>query len=83
MGKKGKANIFENFIASNLTRQWTPQIDNAHLDRSRCWQHFQEATKKNKNKSKKKTYLTVSWKKHKALRLFSEEVVIQTLDFFF
>ena len=45
--KKRKANIFENCRCQqvNMARNTALQINNAHLDRSRCWQHLQEATK--------------------------------------
>ena len=46
--KKGQQ-IFSKIVrASKLTRQRTIQIHNAHLDSSRCWQYFHEATKKKK-----------------------------------
>ena len=47
MEKKGRQ-IFSKIVrSSKLTRERTLQINNAHLDRSRCWEHLQEATKKN------------------------------------
>ena len=35
--EKRKANLFNNVHASQLTRQRTLHMNNAHLDRSRCW----------------------------------------------
>ena len=48
MEKKRKANIFENCTCQRvkMARNTALQINNAHLDRGRCWQHLQEATKK-------------------------------------
>ena len=43
MEKRG-SQIFSKIIrVCKLTRQRTLEINNAHLDRSRCWQHLQEA----------------------------------------
>ena len=48
MEKKGRQ-IFSKIVrAGKLTRQRTLQINNANLDRSHCWQHWIEATKKKK-----------------------------------
>ena len=45
MEKKGKQ-IFSNIVrASKLTRQRTLQINNAHLDRNCCWQHWKKHKK--------------------------------------
>ena len=45
-GEKRKANILENCTCQQVkTKQRTLEINNAHLDRSRCRQHLQEATK--------------------------------------
>ena len=51
--------------ASKLTRQRTLQINNAHLDRSRCLQHW---------KKRQKKFLTHSelTETNKALLFFSE-----------
>ena len=55
--KKGKQ-IFSKIVrASKLTWQRTLRINNAHLDRSRCWQHLQE----------------VSWKKQIKVRVSSQK----------
>ena len=46
MEKRGRQ-IFSKIVhTSKLTRQRILEINNAHLDRSCCWQHLQEATKK-------------------------------------
>ena len=46
--KKRKANSLKNCTCQqgNMARNTVLQINNAHLDRSRCWQHLHEATKK-------------------------------------
>ena len=56
MEKRGRQIFLKIVRASKLTRQRTLEINNAHLDRSRCWQHLQEATKKTFS-------FTVSWQK--------------------
>ena len=45
MEKKRKANIFENCTCQivNMAGNTAMQINNAHPDRNRCWQHLQEA----------------------------------------
>ena len=47
-GEKRKENIFENCTCKqvNMAGNTALQLNNAHLDSSRCWQHVQEATKK-------------------------------------
>ena len=45
MEKRGRQIFSKTVRASNLSRQRTLEINNAHLDRSRCGQHLQEATK--------------------------------------
>ena len=47
MEKRGRQIFSKTVRASKLTRQRTLEINNAHLDRSHCWQHLQEATKEN------------------------------------
>ena len=75
--KKGQQIFPKTVRASKLIRQRTIQINNAHLDSTRCWQFFQEATKK-----KKKTYsFTVSWQKQ--IKLYPQGVVILFLDVVF
>ena len=44
MEKRGRQIFSKILRASKLTRQRTLAINNPHLDRSRRWQHFQEAT---------------------------------------
>ena len=61
--------IFSKIVrASKWIRQRTLQMNNAQLDRSRCWQHFQEP---------KKNFLIHGelTETNKALRFFSEGVV--------
>ena len=58
--------IFSKFVrASKLIKQRTLQMNNAHLDRSRCCQHFQKA----KTNFLIRGELTET---NKALRFFSE-----------
>ena len=68
MEKKRKANIFENCTCQrvNMARNTALQINIAHLDRSRCWQHLQEATKKTVS-------FTVSWQKKIKLCVSSQK----------
>ena len=68
MEKRGRQ-IFSKIVrASKLTRQRTLEINNVHLDRSRCWQHLQEATKKTFS-------FMVSWQKQIKLHFnFSSEL---------
>ena len=48
-GRKGKQIFSKTVRSSKLTWQRTLQINNAHLDRSRCcWQHLQEARLRSK-----------------------------------
>ena len=75
-GKKGKQTFSKIVGTRELTRQRTLQIDNAHVDRNRYWQHLQEETK----------ILLIHGElteANKALCFFSEGVVIQILDVFF
>ena len=61
----------ENIVRTNKLRikaKNTADINNAHSDRSRCWHHMQEATKK--------TFSFIMTEANKALRFFSEGVVI-------
>ena len=58
----------KNERASKLIRQRTLQMNNSHLDRSRCWQYFQEAKKNSLIHGE----LTET---NKALPLFSEGIV--------
>ena len=46
MEKRGRQIFSKIARASKLTRQRTLETNNVHLDRSRRWQHLQEATKK-------------------------------------
>ena len=77
-GQKRKANIFENYTCQQVNyRQRTLEINNAHLDRSRCWQHLQEATTKTFS-------FTVSWQKQINLYFSTQNwVVISVLGVFF
>ena len=67
LGRKKEKQIFlKTPRDSKLTWQKTLQINNAYLDRSRCWQHLQEA--------KKKTFsITVSWQKQIKLCVSSQK----------
>ena len=73
--KKRKANNFKNCTSQqvNMERNTVLQINNAHLDRSRCWQHLHEATK---------TPSHSPWvdEANKALCFFSERGVIWTFN---
>ena len=77
MEKRGRQIFLKIVSASKLTRQRTWEINNAHLDRSRCWQHLQEATKKTFS-------FTVSWQKQIKLYYSSQNwVVIWIFGVFF
>ena len=85
MEKKRKAYIFENCTWQLVTKAKNT-VDKQHSPRS--WpllQHLQEATKKQTNKQTNKNFLIyVELREaNKALRFFSEGVVIETLDVFF
>ena len=45
MEKKGRQIFLKVVRASKLTRQRTLQINNTHLDWSRCWQHWKKRQK--------------------------------------
>ena len=75
MEERGRQIFSKTVRASKLTRQRTLQINNAHLDGSRCWQHLQEATKKTFS-------FIVSWQKQMKLYVSSQDwVVISTFSF--
>ena len=69
MENKRKANIFENYTCQqvNMARNTALQIMNAHLDRSRCWQHLQEAIKKTVS------FTVQSWQKQMKLCVFTRK----------
>ena len=64
--KKKKYESKKTVSARGVTWQRTLQIDNANLDRSRCWQHLQEATTKSYS-------FTVSWQKQIKLCVSSQK----------
>ena len=64
--KKKKNESKKTVSARGVTWQRTLQIDNANLDRSRCWQHLQEATTKSYS-------FTVSWQKQIKLCVSSQK----------
>ena len=71
MEKRG-TQIFSKIVrirASKLTRQRALEINNAHLDRSRCWQRLQEATKKTFS-------FKVSWQKQIKFYFSSQNWVV-------
>ena len=72
-GKRGRFVIvlwFSKIVrASKLTRQSILEINNAHLDRSLCWQQLQETTKKTFS-------FTVSWQKQIKLYFSSQNWLV-------
>ena len=77
MKKKRKSNIFENCTCQqvNMAKNSALQISNTHFDRSRCWQHLQEATKKTVS-------FTVSWQKQIKLCVYSQKGELFNLSTF-